>query len=190
MSLWFFFSKLFRFNVTSLRIDPDYVLYYVHWTRSNLYCKSKSKSKSKSKRSNTIISTVKVCLLWYKKNDLESIIHFEKDIYICPCHFLQLFLSSGIFWNQSWWNFSLRLLCTGAIPFLFLSYINLRIYSRIRQNSQSSVRFTSFSILMIIFVSILTLISKRNRSISAKKAGNLATILILIGDLSFDNHTI
>ena len=86
-------------------------------------------------------------------------------------------------------GFSLRLLCTGAIPFLFLSYINLRIYSRIRQNSQSSVRFTSFLIL-IIFVSILTLISKRNRSISAKKAGNLATILILIGDLSFDNHTI
>ena len=94
-------------------------------------------------------------------------------------------------WNNlNWWNFSLRLLCTGAIPFLFLSYINLKIYSRIRQNSQSSVRFTSFSILMIIFVSILTLISKRNRSISAKKAGNLATILILIGDLSFDNHTI
>ena len=87
-------------------------------------------------------------------------------------------------------GFSLRLLCTGAIPFLFLSYINLRIYSRIRQNSQSSVRFTSFSILMIIFVPILTVISKRNRSISAKKAGNLATILILIGDLSFDNHTI
>ena len=175
MSLCFFFSKLFRFNVTSLRIDPDYVLYYVHWTRSNhLYCKSVS----------LMVQTVA------QKNDLESIIHFEKDIYICPCHFLQLFLSSGILWNQSWRNFSLRLLCTGAIPFLFLSYINLKIYSRIRQNSQSSVRFTSFSILMIIFVSILTLISKRNRSISAKKAGNLATILILIGDLSFDNHTI
>merc|ERR1719234_1014897 len=72
------------FNVTSLRIDPDYVLYYVHWT---------------------------------------------------------------------------RLLCTGAIPFLYLFYINLRIYSRMRQNSQSSVR---------------------NRPSSAKKAGNLATILILI----------
>ena len=50
MSFCFFFSKLFRFNVTSLRIDPDYVLYYVHWTRSN-----------------TIISTVKVYLLWYKR---------------------------------------------------------------------------------------------------------------------------
>ena len=78
MSLCFFFYKLFRFNVTSLRIDPDYVLYYVHWTRSN-----------------TIISTVKVYLLWYKrwrkKNDLESFIHFGKDIYIFPCHLLQLF---------------------------------------------------------------------------------------------------
>jgi len=72
------------YNVTSLRINPDYVYYYVHWT---------------------------------------------------------------------------RLLCTGAIPFLYLVYMNLRIYSKMRQTSQSSVR---------------------NRSSSAKKATNLATILIII----------
>ena len=33
-----------------------------------------------------------------------------------------------------------RLLCTGVIPFLYLSVLNLLIYWRVRQNSLSSVR--------------------------------------------------
>jgi len=72
------------YNVTSLRVDPDYMYYYIHWT---------------------------------------------------------------------------RLLCTGVIPFLYLSILNLLIYSRVRQNALSSVR---------------------SRSTTTRKAGNLATILIVI----------
>ena len=76
------------FNVTSLRVNPDYMYYYIHWT---------------------------------------------------------------------------RLLCTGIIPFSYLSYMNLLIYTRMRQNTQSTVR---------------------SRSNSTKKAGNLAAILIVIGNKS------
>ena len=73
------------FNVTSLRVNPDYMYYYIHWT---------------------------------------------------------------------------RLLCTGLIPFSYLSYMNMLIYTRMRQNNLSTVR---------------------SRSNSTKKAGNLAAILIVIG---------
>ena len=34
----------------------------------------------------------------------------------------------------------LRLLCTGVIPFIYLAYVNLLIYTKMRQNSLSSVR--------------------------------------------------
>ena len=74
------------FNVTSLRVNPDYMYYYIHWT---------------------------------------------------------------------------RLLCTGLIPFSYLSYMNMLIYTRMRQNNLSTVR---------------------SRSNSTKKAGNLAAILIVIGE--------
>ena len=73
------------YNVTSLRVDPDYMYYYIHWT---------------------------------------------------------------------------RLLCTGVIPFSYLSYINMLIYTRMRQTNLSSVR---------------------SRSKSTKKQSNLAAILIVIG---------
>ena len=120
-------------------------------------------------------------------------------------------------------------MCTGAIPFLYLFYINLRIYSRMRQNSQSTVRYFSYNLIMVsnqpknllqneaeqsinhqvLFKSKFYNFTKcfsciwnhpsgdfqaqfynglkcsssiRNRSSSAKKASNLATILILIGD--------
>ena len=53
-----------------------------------------------------------------------------------------------------------RLLCTGIIPFSYLSYMNLRIYTRMRQTSLSTVR---------------------SRSSSTKKASNLAAVLIVIG---------
>ena len=33
-----------------------------------------------------------------------------------------------------------RLLCTGVIPFIYLAYVNLLIYTKMRQNSLSSVR--------------------------------------------------
>ena len=54
-----------------------------------------------------------------------------------------------------------RLLCTGIIPFSYLSYMNLRIYTRMRQTSLSTVR---------------------SRSSSTKKASNLAAVLIVIGE--------
>ena len=54
-----------------------------------------------------------------------------------------------------------RLLCTGIIPFSYLSYINLRIYTRMRQTSLSTVR---------------------SRSSTTKKASNLAAVLIVIGE--------
>ena len=78
-------QEVLIYNVTSLRVNPDYMFYYIHWT---------------------------------------------------------------------------RLLTTGVIPFVYLSYMNLLIYTRMRQNNQSTVR---------------------SRSNSAKKAGNLAAILIVIG---------
>ena len=53
------------------------------------------------------------------------------------------------------------LLCTGIIPFSYLSYINLRIYTRMRQTSLSTVR---------------------SRSSTTKKASNLAAVLIVIGE--------
>ena len=74
------------FNVTSLRVNPDYMYYYIHWT---------------------------------------------------------------------------RLLCTGLIPFSYLSSMNMLIYNRMSQNNLSTVR---------------------SRSNSTKKAGNLAAILIVIGE--------
>ena len=76
------------YNVTSLRVNPDYMYYYIHWT---------------------------------------------------------------------------RLLCTGVIPFSYLSYMNMMIYTRMRKNNLSSVR---------------------SRSTSTKKAGNLAAILIVIGEIT------
>ena len=36
-----------------------------------------------------------------------------------------------------------RLLCTGVIPFTYLAYVNLLIYTKMRQNSLSSVRSRS-----------------------------------------------
>ena len=78
-------QEMVIYNVTSLRVDPDYMYYYIHWT---------------------------------------------------------------------------RLLCTGVIPFSYLSYMNMLIYTRMRQNNLSSVR---------------------SRSNSTKKQGNLAAILIVIG---------
>ena len=90
--------EILIYNVTSLRVNPDYMFYYIHWT---------------------------------------------------------------------------RLLTTGVIPFSYLSYMNLLIYTRMRQNNQSTVR---------------------SRSNSTKKAGNLAAILIVIGGISIDlsepNHNI
>ena len=53
-----------------------------------------------------------------------------------------------------------RLLTTGIIPFTYLVIINMKIYCRMRQNNLSTVR---------------------SRSLSMKKAGNLAAILIVIG---------
>ena len=61
-----------------------------------------------------------------------------------------------------------RLLCTGIIPFSYLSYMNLRIYTRIRQTSLSTVR---------------------SRSSSSKKASNLAAVLIVIGE-SCSSHKV
>ena len=78
-------QEILIYNVTRLRVNPDYMYYYIHWT---------------------------------------------------------------------------RLLCTGIIPFSYLSYMNILIYTRMRQNNQSTVR---------------------SRSNSTKKAGNLAAILIVIG---------
>ena len=77
-------QEMLIYNVTSLRVDPDYMYYYIHWT---------------------------------------------------------------------------RLLCTGVIPFSYLSYMNMLIYTRMRQNNLSSVR---------------------SRSNSTKKQGNLAAIIIVI----------
>ena len=54
-----------------------------------------------------------------------------------------------------------RLLCTGIIPFSYLSYMNMRIYNRMRQTSLSTVR---------------------SRSSTTKKASNLAAVLIVIGE--------
>ena len=81
-------QEVLIYNVTSLRVNPDYMFYYIHWT---------------------------------------------------------------------------RLLTTGVIPFSYLSYMNLLIYTRMRQNNLSTVR---------------------SRSNSTKKAGNLAAILIVIGEIS------
>ena len=78
--------ELLIYNVTSLRMDPDYMFYYIHWT---------------------------------------------------------------------------RLICTGLLPFTFLATMNALIYSKIRQNSISMVR---------------------SRAQDTKKAGNLATVLIVIGE--------
>ena len=78
-------QEMLIYNVTSLRVDPDYMYYYIHWT---------------------------------------------------------------------------RLLCTGVIPFSYLSYMNMLIYNRMRQTNLSSVR---------------------SRSKSTKKQSNLAAILIVIG---------
>ena len=86
-------KQILTYNVTSLRMNSDYMFYYIHWT---------------------------------------------------------------------------RLLCTGIIPFSYLSYMNLLIYTRMRQNNQSSVR---------------------SRSNSAKKAGNLAAILIVIGMTKISSYS-
>ena len=51
-----------------------------------------------------------------------------------------------------------RLIFTGLIPFSYLSVMNLVIYTKLRMNQKSMVR-----------------------SKSTKSAGNLATILVLIG---------
>ena len=56
-----------------------------------------------------------------------------------------------------------RLLCTGIIPFAFLSCLNIRIWRRMRQNSSSAVR---------------------SKSATSKRAGNLAAILIVIGQFN------
>ena len=82
-------QEMVIYNVTSLRVDPDYMYYYIHWT---------------------------------------------------------------------------RLLCTGVIPFSYLSYMNMLIYTRMRQTNLSSVR---------------------SRSNSTKKQGNLAAILIVIGSAHY-----
>ena len=82
-------QEMVIYNVTSLRVDPDYMYYYIHWT---------------------------------------------------------------------------RLLCTGVIPFSYLSYMNMLIYTRMRQTNLSSVR---------------------SRSNSTKKQSNLAAILIVIGSAHY-----
>ena len=52
----------------------------------------------------------------------------------------------------------IRFLTTGVVPFLYLSCMNILIFTRIRQNNKT-----------------------RNNSKSTKRADNLATILIFIG---------
>ena len=81
------------YNVTSLRLNPDYMYYYIHWT---------------------------------------------------------------------------RLLCTGLIPFIYLSYMNMLIYTRMRKNNLSMVR---------------------SRLSSTMKATNLAAILIVIVVVFLVSHT-
>ena len=56
--------------------------------------------------------------------------------------------------------FQFRFIFTGLVPFLYLSLMNLRIYRKLRMNDKSSVR---------------------SRSAVTKSAGNLATILIVVG---------
>ena len=56
--------------------------------------------------------------------------------------------------------FLFRLIFTGLFPFLYLSLMNLLIYRKLRMNDKSSVR---------------------SRSAVTKSAGNLATILIVVG---------
>ena len=46
-----------------------------------------------------------------------------------------------IFYSSSF--LIIRLLCTGVIPFTYLAYVNLLIYTKMRQNSLSSVRSRS-----------------------------------------------
>ena len=83
-------------------------------------------------------------------------------------------------------SFLPRLLATGIIPFLYLSCLNLLIYTKMRQNSLSSVRsrfscslFLSF--ILFYFTPVTSLILIFHRSKHTKKAGNLAAILIVIG---------
>ena len=78
-----------------------------------------------------------------------------------PCLIINLFVfrvDPAYMYYYIHWT---RLLCTGIIPFSYLSYMNLRIYTRIRQTSLSTVR---------------------SRSSSSKKASNLAAVLIVIGE--------
>ena len=56
--------------------------------------------------------------------------------------------------------FQSRFIFTGLVPFLYLSLMNLLIYRKLRMNEKSSVR---------------------SRSPVTKSAGNLATILIIVG---------
>ena len=56
--------------------------------------------------------------------------------------------------------FLFRLIFTGLVPFLYLSLMNLLIYRKIKMNDKSSVR---------------------SRSAVTKSAGNMATILIVVG---------
>ena len=82
-------KEVLIYNVTSLRLDPDYMLYYIHWT---------------------------------------------------------------------------RLICTGIIPFTFLSIMNVAIYRQFRKNTLSTVRY---------------------RSNSIRKASHMAHILIVIGNKQY-----
>ena len=85
-----------------------------------------------------------------------------------PCLIINLFVfrvDPAYMYYYIHWT---RLLCTGIIPFSYLSYMNLRIYTRIRQTSLSTVR---------------------SRSSSSKKASNLAAVLIVIGE-SCSSHKV
>ena len=58
---------------------------------------------------------------------------------------LQLVLFHSLTFILSYIHFHIhfhfpRLLCTGVIPFIYLAYANLLIYTKMRQNSLSSVR--------------------------------------------------
>ena len=108
-------------------------------------------------RKNIIKFVLLLCFLHKHYTSLE----YSAKRKAVPCLIINLFVfrvDPAYMYYYIHWT---RLLCTGIIPFSYLSYMNLRIYTRIRQTSLSTVR---------------------SRSSSSKKASNLAAVLIVIGE--------
>ena len=71
-----------------------------------------------------------------------------------------------------------RLLFTGIIPFIFLSLMNVLIYHRMQVRNVVLLTKSMYYLLQHNNAS-----SVRSKSAASKKAGSLAAVLIVIGDI-------